>query len=164
MAGCNSCKYLVPESKQPGRTSGYLYMCKARGCLVNAAKETCDNYEEDTSRSTYEMNEIYRNSRDYNNDVTHHGCDSCKYLETDKKATDKFGEVGYHCSKKDTYVNAIKDNCELWEPGYRSTEEKNEIYRNSQKKSNASDDTVFRYLIILGLVIIAGILLKIFTK
>ena len=164
MAGCPSCKYLKPESKQPGRTSGYLYLCEMRRTMVNPYRDNCSYYEEEVSRSTADQNEIFRDGKEYNNDLPNHGCDSCKFLEVDKKATDQYGNVSYHCSKKDTYVNARKDNCELWEPGYRTISEKNEIYRSGEKKSTSSDGSVGKYLIILIIVIVLGLLLSVLNK
>lgn len=163
MAGCPSCKHLKPAEKQPGRTSGYLYVCDLKG-MVNPYRDNCEYFEEDLSRSTADQNEIFRNGKEYNNDLPNHGCDSCKYLETDKKSSDKYGNISYHCSKRDIYVDAKKDNCELWEPGYRSITEKNDIYRNSQKKSSSDDGSLGKYFIILILVIMMGLLLSIFNK
>ena len=77
MAGCNSCKYMDFKNSRPGRTSGYLYYCNLRKTYVNAYRDECDEYEEDFSKSTYEKNEAYRQSRDFNDAVSTHGCNTC---------------------------------------------------------------------------------------
>ena len=79
--GCNSCKHLDPKGKKPGRTSGYLFQCKATGKMVNAAKDSCDYYELDEGRSSFEVNEIYKDSYDYNDMKNDAGCNSCMSLD-----------------------------------------------------------------------------------
>ena len=159
MAGCNSCKHLDPDAKIPGKTSGYLYKCEFKGA-VNAATDSCAYYEEDFSKTTADRNELYRNSKEYNNDATIHGCNSCAFLEPKEKSKDKYGNVGFHCSKKDIYVNAAKDNCELWENAHRSSMEENDIYRASAESSGSGDNSVTKYLILLIIVFVGFLILK----
>lgn len=164
MAGCNSCKYMDFKKTQPGRTSGYLYWCSANKTYVNAAKDECSNYEEDLSKSAYEKNEAYRQSRDYNNNYTAHGCNSCAYLDPEDKAKGKAGGYVYKCKKNDRYVNAATDNCENWENAYRDNTLANELYKNGKDYSNTDNSTIGKYLFLLIIMIIGGILLSIFMK
>ena len=112
MAGCNSCKHLDPKQSKPGRTSGCTYLCTATGKYVNAATETCDNYEEDIGRSNLEANDIYKQSYAYNDEVPTTACNTCYYLDPEKKAPGKGGGYLYYCKKKDTYVNAVDCSAE----------------------------------------------------
>lgn len=67
--GCNSCDNLDVKSKKPGAVDGYLYYCKHKKAYVNCATDCCESYK-DGYRSSFECNELYRNSRDYNDDDT----------------------------------------------------------------------------------------------
>lgn len=164
MAGCNSCKHMDLKNTRPGRTSGYLYYCNLNKTYVNAAKDQCDAYEEDHSKTSYERNESYNQSKVFNDAVVTHGCDSCKFLDPEKKGAGEAGGYIYYCSKKDTYVNAAKDNCELWEDGHRTTHEKNELYRNSKQYSNDKNDQFGKNVILLIIILVVGILLTIFMR
>ena len=67
--GCNSCWYLDPKAKKPGKVSGCLYFCNNKKNYVNASKDYCENYK-DGLRDSVENNEIYENSRNYDDDNT----------------------------------------------------------------------------------------------
>ena len=164
MPGCNSCKHMDIKNAKPGRTSGYLYFCNLNKIYVNAAKDSCNAYEEDYSKSAYDKNESYRQSRDYNDNYTAHGCNTCAYLDPKDKGKGKNGGYIYKCKKKDGYVNAAKDNCENWENAYRDNTVANELYNSSKEYSNENNSSAGKYLFLLILMIIAGIILKIFTK
>ncbi len=163
MGGCNSCKHLDPKNSKPGRTSGYAFFCQATGRYVNAATEKCDNYEEDVGRSNLEANDIYKQSYDFNDDVPTDACNTCSYLDPDKKAPGKASGYLYYCKKKETYVNAAKDRCESHDKSYRDNLLDNEIYQNSL---NYSDDNtpIGNRLIVMIILIVVGVILTIINR
>ena len=162
MHGCNSCKYLDEKSKKPGRTSGGEYFCQMRKGYVNCAKDDCDSYEEDLSRSTAVKNELYRDGLDYNDSINKNGCNSCANLDFKARKPGKSGGALYFCKKKETYVNCAKDNCEYYENGILETYEKNKAYDDGMKYDDDAG-SVESYMYILIIIIVVGILLTIFT-
>lgn len=151
--GCNSCKYLNPDSKKPGRTAGYLFQCNMTGKWVNAAKDSCSYYELEEGRSSYEVNSIYKDSYDYNDMKNDAGCNSCMSLDPKNKKPGKSSGAMYFCSTKGTYIDATSDACEKYSNGYRSSSENNEIYNESKNYSDTSPrDTSFAG-ILLGILI-----------
>ena len=67
--GCNSCANLDTKAKKSGAVDGCLYYCKLKKSYVNCATDCCESYK-DGYRSSFECNELYRNSRNYNDDDT----------------------------------------------------------------------------------------------
>lgn len=163
MHGCNSCKFLVEGSKKPGRTSGYEYMCKMKGSYVNGAKDNCESYEEDITRSTAVRNEIYRDGQNFNDSVNYNACNSCANLDYDSRKPGKASGALYFCKKKNTYVNGAKDYCELYESGLLETHKKNQVYEDG-KNYDDDNSSIGSYLFILILLVIFGILGMIFFK
>lgn len=68
MEGCNSCDYLDPKAKKPGKVGGCLYFCNNKKNYVNASKDYCENYKE-IFRDSIENNEIYDNSKNYDDNT-----------------------------------------------------------------------------------------------
>ena len=164
-SGCNSCKNLDPKNKKPGKTSGYLFFCKAKGTYVNAAKDDCKYYEHDEGRSSYEVNDIYHDSYYYNDMINNAGCNSCAYLDEKKKNPGKGGGALYFCSKKNTYVNPSDNSCENYSNGYRDNYIENQIYRDGKDYKEDTDSTSpLFYLFILALMVIIALVYELFYK
>ena len=163
MNGCNSCEHLDMKNEKPGNTSGYVYYCKATGRYVNAAKDSCDNYSEDIGRSSFDINYLYKRSADYNDDVPSDACNTCAYLDPEKKAPGKASGYLYYCKKKETYVNAAKDRCENHEKSYRDNLLDNEIYQNSANYSD-NNTSIQGQLIVLVVLIVVGVILMIINR
>ncbi len=163
-SGCNSCKYLDPKAKKPGRTSGYLFLCKARGTYVNAYKDDCEQYEHDEGRSSYEVNEIYNDSYNYNDAINTAGCNSCAYLDEKKKNPGKESGALYFCSKKNNWVNPSDSSCENYQNGYRDNTLENELYKDGKDYSDGTTSSTSSYLFILVLMIIFIIIYELFIR
>ena len=161
--GCNSCEYLDPKNKKPGRTSGYLFYCKATGKYVNAAKESCDNYSIDNGRTGYEVNDIYKDSANYNDMYNSNGCNSCRNLDPEAKKPGKTSGAQYFCKVKNTYVDATSNACENYEDGFRNNDENNKIYKDS-KEFNDNSTSIGSYLFILALLIIFALIYSLFLS
>ena len=67
---CCSCKNLDPKKKSPGKANGNLYFCKKAKTFVYASSSKCKNFEKASGRKSYEIDEIYKESKLYDNDTT----------------------------------------------------------------------------------------------
>ena len=161
--GCNSCKNLDPKSKNPGRTSGYVFLCKVTGKWVNGAKDSCDYYEEDLGRSSYEINTIYKESNEYNDMINSAGCNSCANLDEKSKKPGKTGGALYYCKAKGTYIKGSDNSCEQYRDGFRDRYDKNKIFEDGKNYSD-SNSSMGSLLFILVLLIIFAIVYTIFFK
>ena len=163
--GCNSCKNLDPEKKNPGRTSGYLFYCNVSGKWVNAAKEDCEYYELDEGRSSFEVNEIYKDSYYYNDMKNDAGCNSCMNLDPESKKPGEDSGYLYYCKERETFVDATQTACEKYVDGHRLSEENNKIYEDSKNyRERGPRDVSFKGLLIMLAIFIIAFLIFIFMK
>ena len=151
--GCNSCKYLDPNGKKPGRSGGALFQCKLTGKFMNAAKDSCDNYDLDQGRSSFEVNDIYKESYNYSDLKNTNGCNSCAYLDPKSKKPGKNSGAYYFCENRKNYVDATSDACENYKDGHRDSLENNKIYQDSKNYSDSSGSNTSHLFILILLVL-----------
>ena len=151
--GCNSCKYLEPRDKKPGRSGGYLFRCKINGKYMNAAKDSCENYDLDEGRSSFEVNDIYKDSYNYSDLKNDNGCNSCMYLDPKSKKPGKTSGALYFCENRKNYVDATSDACENYKDGHRDSLENNKIYQDSKDFSDNTTSNGSHIFILILLVV-----------
>ena len=91
------------------------------------------------------------------------GCNSCIYLQENKKIDGKLTGAVYFCSKNKKFVSGADNSCDTYKVDpLRKTSLRDEIYRNGKKYANDNTEPG-TYLTILIIVIIIGIIITIFN-
>lgn len=67
---CCSCGNLDPKKNKPGKANGNLYFCKKMKTFVNPTSIDCGKFEKAYKRKNYEIDELYKEGKLYNNDDT----------------------------------------------------------------------------------------------
>lgn len=67
---CCSCGNLDPKKNKAGKVNGNLYFCKKKKSFVNPTSTDCGKFEKAYKRKNYEIDEIYREGKIYDNDDT----------------------------------------------------------------------------------------------
>ena len=70
--GCCHCKYLVESNRKEGKSSGAVYYCKKKKVYVNG-NGYCDSFDKDYGKSSYTVNEIYHDGKEFYDDDTDPG-------------------------------------------------------------------------------------------
>ena len=90
-------------------------------------------------------------------------CSSCKYLNEDKKYEGAVSGCKYYCEKYKTYIDGSQYSCEEYDKNYgRSNYTCDKICEDGNNFYD-DDKPISFYIFILGLIIVLGFILKIFT-
>lgn len=89
-------------------------------------------------------------------------CYNCGNLDPNKKKPGRVSGNLYFCKKQNKFVNAETYGCDKHVPSNRQGYKNEEIYKDSRSYSNDTTPTWF-YLIVLGVLIIIGLIMGVFT-
>lgn len=67
---CCSCDNLDQKKNKAGKANGNLYYCKKQKTFINAKSEGCDKFERAYKRKAWEIDELYKEGKLYDNDNT----------------------------------------------------------------------------------------------
>ena len=87
------------------------------------------------------------------------GCNSCRFLNENKKKEGACGGACYYCSKLKAYINgAYNQSCEDYKYDYaKKNYQKDEIYKDGRNYSSDNTD-IGTYIFILVIIVILDII------
>ena len=68
--GCNSCMFLDTSLRKEGKLNGCMYYCKKHKKYVTGCEDSCSEYYKDYSSKISDINEIYKEGKNYYDDTT----------------------------------------------------------------------------------------------
>lgn len=90
-------------------------------------------------------------------------CSSCKYLNTDKKYEGCVSGCKYYCEKYKTYIDGSQYSCDNYEKHYGRSNYTCDKICEDGNNFHDDDKSISYYITVLILIIIGGLILKLFV-